>query len=128
MANYKTKREIEKEKQINSEIEKLNKLFAKINPGTKKAVHSLIENAAFMSVTLADLQVEINKNGVTEKYKNGENQFGVKKSSSVEVYNQMVKNHMGIMRQLTDLLPEDGYNKDDCNDGFDDFVSERDDT
>ena len=122
------KSDLSKDEKINAEIKKLSSIFTKLELKTKKAVHSLIENAAFMSVTLAELQEIIKVEGVTEKYKNGENQYGVKKSATVEVYNQMVKNHMNIMKQLTDLLPKakptDG---DEKNDGFDDFVNERDD-
>ena len=76
---------------------------------------------------ISRLQQEINEKGVTEKYQNGANQFGVKKSSAVEVYNTMIKNHVQVMKQLTDLLPKDdehggNNNKDD---GFDDFVNNR---
>jgi tryptophanyl-tRNA synthetase len=122
-----TKKDLSKEDKINAEIKKLNAIFTKLESKTKKAVHSLIENAAFMSVTLSELQEKINIEGVTEQYKNGENQYGVKKSATVEVYNQMVKNHMGIMKQLTDLLPKVVSEKDK-DDGFDDFVNGRDET
>jgi type II secretory pathway component PulK len=121
--------DIERNKEIEAgileEIKKLNRLFAKLDPKTKKAVHSLIENAAFMSVTLADLQRSINLNGVVSEYQNGENQWGTKKSPEVEVYNSMIKNHMGVMKQLTDLLPkQEPLQKDD---GFDNFIGARDD-
>lgn len=117
--------ELEKRRRIKKEASKLNRLFKKIDAEKKKAVDSLIKNAAFMTITLEDLQEEINENGVTEEYQNGANQFGKKKSSAVEVYNTMIKNHSAIIRQLTDLLPkEDPVPVDD---GFDSFVSERDD-
>lgn len=125
MEDTDTKNELSKEERISIEIKKLNAIFTKLNLKTKKSVHSLIENAAFMSITLEDLQKEINLNGIVEKYKNGENQFGVKKSASVEVYNQMIKNHMGIMKQLSELLPKPVVGNK--NDGFDSFVNGRDD-
>ena len=59
-----------------------------------------------MTVTLQDLQQEINKKGVTETYQNGANQKGIKKSSAVEVYNTMIKNHVQVMKQLTEFLPK----------------------
>ena len=125
MKDTEIKTELSKEKKISAEIKKLNAIFTGLNLKTKKSVHSLIENAAFMSVTLADLQKEINLKGVTEQYKNGENQFGIKKSAHVEVYNAMIKNHMGIMKQLSDLLPKATPEAKD--DGFDGFISGRDD-
>lgn len=118
-------RELEKIARIKKEVTRLNSLFRQLDKKKKKAVESLIKNAAFMAVTLEDLQNEINENGVTEKYQNGANQFGVKKSSAVEVYNTMIKNHVTVMKQLTDLLPKEDPKPVD--DGFDTFVSGRDD-
>ena len=66
-----------------------------------------------MIVTLEDLQTEINQNGVTEKYQNGANQFGVKRSAAVDVYNTMIKNFSHVTRQLTDLLPKGSMDEQD---------------
>ncbi|MDF2878618.1 MAG: hypothetical protein K0S30_1714 [Clostridia bacterium] len=85
---------------------------------TINKVLSLIENAAFMTITLEDLQVVINKDGAVIEYQNGENQWGTKKSPEVEIYNTMIKNHMGIMRQLTDLMPGAPNPKDKKEDEF----------
>lgn len=115
--------ELEKQKRIKQEIARLNGLLKNIDDKKKKAVVSLIKNAAFMAITLEDLQDEINENGVTEKYQNGANQFGVKKSSAVEVYNTMIKNHVQVMKSLTDLLPKEEPKNED--DGFEDFVMNR---
>ena len=95
-----------KDKKIKKEILKLKKLFKGISPDTMEIVLSLVKNAAFMTITLEDLQETINMDGTVSEYKNGENQFGTKKSPEVEIYNTMIKNHMGIMKQLTDLMPE----------------------
>lgn len=100
------KKELTKEDRIKKEINRLKKLYKDMPENTMKKVISLIENAAFMTVTLEDLQDAINKNGTISEYKNGENQYGTKKSPEVEVYNTMIKNHMGIIKQLTDLMPE----------------------
>ena len=95
----------QKDKRIKKEMLKLKKLFKEIGSETMETVLSLIKNAAFMIVTLEDLQERINEDGPISTYKNGENQFGTKKSPEAELYNTMIKNHMGIMRQLTDLMP-----------------------
>ena len=113
----------EKERRISVEIKRLTGLFKKMNQDTKKVVKSLITNAAFMAITLEDLQEHIAINGVTDKYQNGENQWGVKKSPQVEIYNTMVKNHASIMKQLADLMPK--HTQKPEGDGFDDFVNER---
>lgn len=125
MDDDKILKEQEKLKRISAEIKRLEEIFKKIDIKTRKAVHSLIENAAFMAVTLEDLQAIINREGTTDRYQNGENQYGVKKSANVEVYNAMIKNHMGIMKQLTELIPKE--QPEIKGDGFDDFVNGRDD-
>jgi hypothetical protein len=113
MSREKTAEDIELEKElflakqarISDEIKRLSRIFGKIDKKTKSAVKSLIENAAFMAITLADLQDDMNRLGVVSEYQNGENQWGTKKSPEVEIYNTMVKNHASIIKQLTDLLP-----------------------
>lgn len=112
--------DISKEERISLEIKKLNRLFTKIDVKTKKAVQYLIKNAAFMAITLEDLQETINTNGIVSEYQNGENQWGTKKSPEVEIYNTMIKNYASVVKQLTDLLPKQDKPVED--DGFDEFV------
>lgn len=102
----KKNKEISKIELIEAERKKLSDIYSKIAADTKKTVDKLINNAAFMAVTLEELQSIINEKGCIEEYQNGANQKGYKKSSEVEVYNTMIKNYSGIIRQLTDLLPD----------------------
>lgn len=96
----------DKLERVDKEIKRIKKLLKAVNKDTLATLHSLVKNAAFMSVTLDDLQDSMNANGVISEYQNGENQWGTKKSPEVEIYNTMIKNHMAIMKQLVDLLPE----------------------
>ncbi len=98
--------DLTKNKRISREITRLKKLFKNIPKDTVNAILTLIKNAAFMTVTLEDLQETINREGVVSEYKNGENQFGTKKSPEVEIYNTMIKNLSSVIKQLTDLIPE----------------------
>jgi len=116
--------EIAKREEIKKEIAKISKLFKVMDPKIKKSIQSVIENAAFMAVTLRELQEYLIKNGLTVEYQNGENQFGVKKSPEVEIYNTMIKNFVSTMKAVTDLLPKEIANKIK-DDGFDDFVNNR---
>jgi hypothetical protein len=100
-----SKKTIERNEKISAEIARLQSVFAAIPENVKKVVSSLIENAAFMTVTLAELQEKMNKSGTVSKYKNGENQYGTKKSPEVEIYNSMIKNHMAIIKELTEHVP-----------------------
>ena len=92
---------------IKREREQLEKIFAGLDENRRNTAASLIENAAFMAVTLADLRKTITEEGVVSKYQNGENQWGTKKSPEVEVYNTMVKNQTAIIKTLCDMLPAD---------------------
>jgi hypothetical protein len=114
---------MDKDERIKTEIKRLKTIFSKMSVNTKKVTKSLIENAAFMAITLEDLQVHINKNGVTVEYQNGENQHGTKRSPEVDVHLSMTKNHNQIMKQLVELIPKDPPKQE--SDGFDDFVNSR---
>lgn len=115
--------ELSKDERILKEKRRLTALFKNIEQKMKKLTVSLIDNAAFMSTSLEELQKIINKKGYTEEYQNGANQKGVKKTSEVELYNTMIKNHMQIMKQLCELLPKDIPQEDD--DGFGSFLNDR---
>jgi hypothetical protein len=100
-----SKKTMERNEKIKAEIARLQDVFFTIPDNVKNVVSSLIENAAFMTVTLAELQEKMNKSGTVSKYKNGENQYGTKKSPEVEIYNAMIKNHMAIINALTEHIP-----------------------
>lgn len=103
--------ELSKDDRIRKEFNRLKRIFKDLPKEKKDTVMSLINNAAFMTITLEDLQEIINEKGYTEEYQNGANQFGVKKRSEIEIYNAMIKNQTTIIKQLADLLPE-GSTKD----------------
>ena len=94
-------------KKRSKELNKLKKIFKNIEPDKRNVVEKLISNAAFMAESLDDLQETIREKGFTEEYRNGANQFGIKKCSEVEIYNTMIKNYSSVIKQLVDLLPND---------------------
>lgn len=98
---------IEKNKKIKKEKQKLKKIFNKIDKNKQVIVEKLIDNVAFMSITLDELKEDIKKYGVKETYMNGSNQFGFKESIESRTYNTMLKNYMNAVKQLIDLLPDD---------------------
>ncbi|MEL3973058.1 hypothetical protein AAEO50_12300 [Rossellomorea oryzaecorticis] len=107
------KKDKEVQKKIKKELRRLNNIFKDIEQGKKDTVRSLIENAAFMSVILDELQQHIAENGTVSEYQNGANQWGTKISPEAQIYNSMIKNHMAIVKQLTDLLKDDDKDEDD---------------
>lgn len=100
-----------KEEKIKKEIARLKKLFKELDRNKLNTAISLIQNAAFMSITLEELQEKINKDGCVCEYQNGENQHGIKKSPEVEIHISMTRNHATIMKQLIDLVPNEKSKK-----------------
>ena len=118
---------LSKDEIIKKEYKKLTGIYTRLNAKTKKSVETLMHEAAFMAASLYELRELINKKGYTENYQNGANQKGVKKASEIEIYNTMIKNYSAVIKQLTDLLPKDEPKTKSENDGFDDFVDNRED-
>lgn len=100
-----TKKELTKEQKIKKEIARLKRVFKDLDKNKLQTVESLIKNAAFMAVSLEELQETINAEGYVVEYQNGENQKGTKQSDAVKTYIAMTKNHAAIIKQLTDLVP-----------------------
>lgn len=121
MANSRSYENMTKDQIIKAEKAKLNGIYSKLETKTKKSVSSLVDEAAFMAASLYELRMIINEKGYTEEYQNGENQKGTKKCSEVEIYINLSKNYMSIMKQLTDLLPKEVVKEND--DGFDEFLT-----
>lgn len=113
---------IDKNRIVSKEINRLKKLFKDLDENKKKLAKNLIENAAFMSITLEDLKKDIIKYGVKETYVNGKDQFGFKESVESKTYNTMIKNYMNIIKQLNDMLPQE--KKIDEKDEFDKFCDD----
>lgn len=88
-------------------IETLAKHFASITPGKKALAQRLIDREAFLLGQMRELEEQIRENGVKETYQNGENQYGFKESTEFKCYIAMQKNYIQIIRQLTDILPEE---------------------
>ena len=91
---------------IKKEQKRLQDIFKNLDTSKKKTVEKLIEDAAFMAVTLEETRQISARDGIVETYQNGANQTGVKKSSAVEVYDKMVNTYSRVVKQLTDLIPE----------------------
>lgn len=100
-----TKKELTKDQRIKKEIARLRRVFRDLDKNKLQTVESLIKNAAFMAVSLDELQAIINEEGYVVEYQNGENQHGTKQSDAVKTHIAMTKNHASIIKQLTDLVP-----------------------
>lgn len=99
------RRKKSKEQRIKNEKKRLKGIFEELEENKRNLVTPLIEKAAFMSIELDDLQETIEQEGWTSEYKNGENQYGTKKSPEAETYIALSKNYAAVIKQLTELVP-----------------------
>lgn len=103
----KSKKEIEKDERISAEIKRLNDILKNIHESKRNSAKRLIENIAFMSVVLEELQVDIKKRGETITTTNGNGFKVIVENPSMKSYNATVNRFTAATRQLFDLLPKD---------------------
>ena len=94
-----------KEQRIKTEWSRLKAIYSDLPDSKKAIVFPLLQNLAFMKITLDDLQQSINENGCSEDYKNGENQYGRKAAADLQAYNSLIKNYNAVSDRLEKLLP-----------------------
>lgn len=99
--------EITNDERISKELKKLKRIFKNIPKDKTTVVEGLIKNAAFMAVTLEDLQEDINKRGISEAYENTAGKISTKKTPEADIYNSMIKNYLAVIKQLVELLPKE---------------------
>ena len=96
---------------MDRELARLVELFSPLPANERTFIQPLLENAAFMRVTLDELQIKIRLEGATDEYKNGANQCGVKISAAIQAYNQLMKTYHTLMDKLMAKLPQEAKEK-----------------
>ncbi|MEG2383506.1 MAG: hypothetical protein RSB39_07940 [Oscillospiraceae bacterium] len=114
----------QREANISKEQKRLTKLFASVEKSKLKVIAGLIERAAFMRITLDELEDDLNTYGFTESFSQGDQEPYQRKRPIAEIYSSMNANYQKIIKQMTDLLPKD-VPKADTDDGFENFVNGR---
>lgn len=95
-----------KDERIKHEEDQIRKLFEAVPEKTRIVLDPLLQNYAFMKITLQDLQMEIIKDGITETYQNGNNQSGQKENSKLKTYNRLIKNFESVTKTVMKYLPD----------------------
>lgn len=111
-----------KEKEIKKEISRLNRIFKDLEKNKKSVAEGLVQEAAFMRVTLRELKDDINSNGAIDEMQQGEYSI-LRESPTVKTYNTMIQRYTTVCKELFSLLPKDSPKVED--DGFDSFVMDR---
>lgn len=94
-----------KEKRIKKERERLAALFADLDENQLQTAAGLISSAAFLRVTLEDLEEDINADGCIDEYTNGANQCGYKVAANVQAYTSLNAKYQSTMQKLLKIVP-----------------------
>ncbi len=98
-----TKEEREKAKKKN--IRAIKKQLDSVDKDIIKMNEHLIEEAAMYSVMLTEINKIIERDGLVDRYQNGENQWGTKKSVAAELKPKYTATYQSLIKQLIELLP-----------------------
>jgi len=115
---------MEKAKRIRSEVTRLKKIYKDIDENKKSTVQGLIQRAAYMRVTLEDFEEDLDANGFTEQFSQGNQEPYERKRPVADLYNTMNTSYQKIINQLSNLLPKEKIT--DPDDGFNSFIEGKD--
>lgn len=116
-----------KKNRIKHERERLEQNYAELSDSKKQIANGLIERAAFMRIELEDLEKDLSENGWTEPFSQGNQEPYDRSRPQGQTYHTMNANYQKIIKQLDSLLPKEEIKpQNGTDDGFDDFVSGRD--
>ena len=91
---------------ITKEEKRLYSIYTVIEPTRRSAIDGLVGRAAFMRVRLEDLEAELNKNGMTEMFSQGNQEPYERERPAAKTYIALNAAYQKIIAQLTGLLPK----------------------
>ena len=106
MKNEQLFQKLDKEKKIKQEINRVKKLYKDFPKDKVKALDGLIQEAAFMKISLEEMREDLLVNGLTEIFEQGSQKFD-RERPQVKIYTTFMQRYSGVMKQLIDLLPEE---------------------
>ena len=121
------KKDLSKEERIKREIKRLNKIYTSLTDKQRDIIEGLIKRAAFMRVTLEDMEADLDQNGFTEMFTQSEDVEPYERERPMaRLYNTINKNFQGIMKQLMDFVSKDlPKPESEKKDEFDKFLGEK---
>ena len=114
---------MEKEKLIKAEINRLKRIYKKIGSDRMNLAIGAIQRAAFLRVSLQELEDDLNERGYTEKFQQGNQEPYDRKRPNAETYKAFYDSYLKTIKQLTDMLPKEEQKPD--VDEFDEFIMSR---
>ncbi|MGQ3738904.1 hypothetical protein [Bacillus sp. FDAARGOS_1420] len=103
----------EREVLVNKEKNRLKRLFTDISPSKLKVVEGLLIQAARLRVLLNEMWIDISENGDYELFSQSDKTEPYERERPVaRLYNTRDQSYQRVMKQLTDLLPEENNKKE----------------
>lgn len=113
-----------KEERVQKEKERLVNIYKDLPEKEYKTSLKLIDNVAFMTVTLEDLMTEINKGDLIATTINASQTF-IKEHPALSAYNKMYTNFQKGIQQLSSLLPKTSNDEQSSDDEFVNFLKNK---
>ena len=102
--------ESDRKKIIDKNRKAIRKALQAVNPETLKLYVNLIDDAASYACAIYECNLLYMRDGISEYYQNGENQWGVKKSVEAELRVKYTATYQKLIAQLAVLLPSEDEN------------------
>lgn len=116
----------EKDRLIKSDESGLKRMFTNLDPKKQQLAYRLCAKAAYIKVSLDELQEDIDKNGYYEKFSQGKDQEPYdRRRPVVDTFNSLTTNYQRYMKQLAEMIPKQVVAEK--GDGFEEFVNGRED-
>lgn len=96
---------MDKDKAIQNEINKLNNIFSDLPDDKKQLSEGLIQNAAFMHITLLELQKDVLSQGAMIRVQSGNGFDTIKDNPAQKAYTTMISRYSAVIDQLNKMLP-----------------------
>lgn len=104
---------------VKKEKNRLNRLFKDVPKNKLKTAEGLIIQAARLRVLLDEMWIDITENGDVELFSQSEKQEPYERERPIaKLYNSRDQSYQRIIKQLTDLIPEEKMSGN-SNDGSD---------
>lgn len=117
----------EKDRLIEEETKALKTQCSRLDCKKKQIAHRLCAKAAYLKVSLEEMQEDIDTNGYYEKFSQGKDQEPYDRIRPVvNTFNSFTSGYQKYMKQLTEMMPKQ-IGKIKEKDDFMDFVNGRED-
>lgn len=95
----------EREKLGKKYLKEIKKALSGLDAEILKLNLHLMDECAHYAVALKEMNLMIERDGFMERYQNGENQWGTKKTVAAELKPKYTQMYQGLIKQLISLLP-----------------------